>query len=114
MASPQLDARAPRKKLGGSVLALILLPNSRQIVAKVHQLSVSGGMLNLDKPLDEGVKVNLIFHIGASTVRAQTEMLFPMWATQGCLQPFRFVELADAEREKLDAELQKLGNVASS
>jgi len=34
-------------------------------------------------------------------------VLFPMWATQGCLQPFEFTDLADDDRLKLEADLQK-------
>ena len=33
-------------------------------------------------------------------------MLFPMWATQGWMQPFRFVDLTDASRETLDVEIK--------
>ena len=33
-------------------------------------------------------------------------MLFPMWATQGWMQPFRFVDLPDASRQLLDAGLK--------
>jgi hypothetical protein len=40
-------------------------------------------------------------------------MLFPMWATQGWMQPFRFVDLSDANRETLDTNLKSfLGEAA--
>jgi hypothetical protein len=29
-----------------------------------------------------------------------------MWATQGWMQPFRFMDLSDVEREALDAKLK--------
>jgi len=35
-------------------------------------------------------------------------MLFPMWATQGCLQPFEFADLGEDDRLKLKADLEKL------
>ena len=35
-------------------------------------------------------------------------MMFPMWATQGCLQPFRFLELPEASRASLNQELEDL------
>jgi hypothetical protein len=35
-------------------------------------------------------------------------MLFPMWATQGCLQPFRFLDLSEASRAGLTRELENL------
>ncbi|HLW87562.1 MAG TPA: hypothetical protein VKR57_03665 [Terriglobales bacterium] len=100
--------RAPRVKLGGSVLFLARLENGRQLRGKLHQLSTTGGLLQLEKPLDEGIKVEVIFHVGNSTVRSKARVLFPMWATQGYLQPFEFDELSDSERSSLQANLQKL------
>jgi hypothetical protein len=98
--------RAPRVKLAGVVLALIQLENGRQVRARVHQLSVTGGLLHLDDPLDEGIKVEVMFHVGGSTVRNKATMLFPMWATQGCLQPFEFRDLAEENRRVLESDLQ--------
>jgi hypothetical protein len=100
------QARPFRVKLRGSVLAFIRLPNRRHIRAKIHQLSTSGGLMHLEKPLDEKLQVQVIFHIGEATVREKAEMLFPMWATQGWLQPFRFIDLPQATREALEANLQ--------
>jgi hypothetical protein len=34
--------------------------------------------------------------------------MFPMWATQGWLQPFRFVDLTEANRDILDVNLRAL------
>jgi hypothetical protein len=40
-------------------------------------------------------------------------MLFPMWATQGWMQPFRFVDMSDANRNILDTSLKSfLGEAA--
>jgi hypothetical protein len=98
--------RPLRVKLRGAVLALIRLPNRRQVRAKIHQLSISGGLMHLEKPLDEKLQVELIFHIGEATVREKAEMLFPMWATQGWLQPFRFLDLPETSKDTLEASLQ--------
>jgi hypothetical protein len=81
------------------------LPNRREVRGKVHQLSITGGLLNVDTPLDEKLKVELIFQLGEVTVREKAEMLFPMWATQGWLQPFRFIDLAEESRKVLEASL---------
>jgi hypothetical protein len=94
-----------RVKLRGSVLSLIRLPNRRQIRGKVHQLSTSGGLMHLEKPLDEKLRVEVIFHLGETTVREKAEMMFPMWATQGWLQPFRFIDLPEATKNALEANL---------
>lgn len=95
-----------RVKLRGSVLVLVRLPNKRSVRGAFHQLSTSGGVIHLEKPLDEKLEVELIFHIQEKTIRNHAQMLFPMWATQGWMQPFRFVDLADKSREILDASLK--------
>lgn len=99
--------RAPRVKLAGTVLALVQLQSGRQIQARLHQLSSTGGLLQLEKPLDEAIKVEVAFHVGNCTVRSKAVILFPMWATQGCLQPFEFTDLQHSDREKLQQDLQK-------
>jgi hypothetical protein len=101
------NRRAPRVKLAGTVLALLRLESGRQIRARLHQLSATGGLLQLDKALDEGIKVEVMFHVGACTVRSNAVVLFPMWATQGCMQPFEFADLGEQERSKLESGLQR-------
>jgi hypothetical protein len=104
--SKQLPQDRPfRVKLRGSVLTLIRLPNQRQIRGKLHQLSISGGLVHLEKPLDEKLNVEFIFHLGNTTIRERAEIMFPMWATQGWLQPFRFVELPEASKNTLETSL---------
>ena len=100
--------RAPRVKLAGTVLALLRLDSGREVRARLHQLSFTGGLLHLERPLDEGIKVEVMFHVGDSTIRSKAGMLFPMWATQGCLQPFEFANLAEEDRQRLESDLQKL------
>jgi len=107
-AQPNATARAPRVKLAGTVLILVLLENGRQLRARLHQLSINGGLLHLDKPLDEGIKVEVAFHVGKSTVRGNARLLFPMWATQGYLQPFAFDSLREEDIQNLRVDLQKL------
>lgn len=107
-ASAQRENRGARVKLGGTVLAIVQLQNRRQIRSKLHQLSVNGGLLHLEQPLAEGIRVELLFHVGKTTVRTNVEMLFPMWATRGCLQPFRFKDMDEALRTQLESELKSL------
>src|SRR5450755_3237589 len=102
-----------RVKLRGSVLTLVRLPNRRSVRAAFHQLSTTGGVIHFEKPLDEKLEVQLIFHIGETTIRGKAQMLFPMWATQGWMQPFRFVDLSDQSRQSLDDNLKSfLGETA--
>ena len=110
----QTGKRAPRVKLGGTVLAIIRLENGKQVRSRLHQLSTSGGVLQLENPLDEKIKVEVIFHVGSSTVRSQAVTLFPMWATKGCLQPFGFCDLPEKDRVSLQADLQQFLNQTSA
>jgi hypothetical protein len=106
--SARAAKRAPRVKLAGTVLSLVRLENGRQTRGKLHQLSITGGLLQLETPLDEGIKVEVIFHVGNSTVRSKARMLFPMWSTKGYLQPFEFDDLGEEDRSNLQADLQRL------
>lgn len=105
---PHQEDRPARVKLHGTILALIQFENGRRVRARLHQLSISGGTVNLETPVDEGITVELMFHVGTTTVRTKAEMMFPLWATKGCLQPFRFSELADEQRARLESDLQAL------
>src|SRR5690242_15332606 len=102
----ELAPRPCRVKLRGSVLALLRLPNKRDVRGAIHQLSTTGGVIHLEQPLDEKLKVDLVFHIKETTIHTKAQMLFPMWATQGWMQPFRFVDLTDEGRDTLDAALK--------
>src|SRR5689334_6925241 len=106
--------RAFRVKLRGSVLVLVRLPNKRSLRAAFHQLSTSGGVIHFEKPLDEKLEVELIFHIRETTIRSKAQMLFPMWATQGWMQPFRFVDLPQESRDLLDVTLKTFLGASSS
>jgi len=97
-----------RAKLHGSVPATIRLPNHREVSARLHQLSVSGGLINLEKTLDEKLEVELIFQLGELVIHEKVQMMFPMWATQGWLQPFRFVDMPEVTRCGLEKSLLQL------
>jgi len=104
----QKGQRGSRVRLGGSILALVLLENGRQIRGRMNQASVNGGLLSLEHPLDEGIRVTVLFHLGCTSIRCHAKMLFPMWATQGYLQPFRFLDLPEVNRASLNRELENL------
>jgi len=105
---PRRKVRAPRVNLVGTVSAAIQLENGRQLWAKTLRISITGGLLELANCLDEGVKVNLTVHLGPRTVRGRAAMLFPTWATQGYLQPFRFTDLRDEDCVALQSEIREL------
>jgi hypothetical protein len=105
---PGQTPRPFRVKLRGSILALLRMPNRRLVRGKLHQISTTGGLLNVEKPLDEKLRLELIFHLRETTIRETVEMMFPMWATQGWLQPFRFIDMPEANRKVLDLNLREL------
>lgn len=109
VAIPQTASpRSPRVKLAGAVLVLVRMDNGQQITAKLHQLSLTGGMLWVERPLCEAIRLELLFHFGSTTIRNRARTFFPVWATTGYLQPFEFTGLSPADREKLKGDLQKL------
>ncbi|MGB8013936.1 MAG: hypothetical protein WCF68_20145 [Terriglobales bacterium] len=100
--------RGTRVKLAGSILALVLLENGRQVRGRMNQLSINGGLVSFEHPLNEGIRVTILFHVGCTSIRCSAQMLFPMWATQGCLQPFRFAQLPEDARASLSRELETM------
>src|ERR1700692_1377542 len=102
------ENRGSRVKLGGSILVLVLLENGRQIRGRMSQLSVNGGLVSLEHPLDEGIRGTILFHLGENSIRSRRQVRFPMGAPQGCLQPFRFLESPDDSRASLGQELENL------
>jgi hypothetical protein len=100
--------RAPRVNLRGTISILIQLENLRRIPGKLHQLSITGGLLELAMYLDERAKVGLTISVGPNTLHPKAEMLFPMRGAHGYLQPFRFTSLWAEERQILETEITNL------
>ena len=106
--------RAPRVSLQGRVSATIRLENGRSLAAKMHQLSATGGLLELATYIEERTWVALTFQLGSRPVRSTAEMMFPMRGASGCLQPFRFVRLPFDQRLILEEEIAELLKVAGT
>jgi hypothetical protein len=70
--------------------------------AKLQSISINGGLLQLPKELSPGDFVEIAFHTRAGAICGMAEMLRPTRKFQAaCLQPFRFVALADDDHRKL-------------
>ena len=102
--------RQHRVKLLGSVLAIVQINDDRLVRARMHQLSLSGGVLQIPDALEESANVRLIFQLGSTTMRTEAQMMGPMWSTRAYLQPFRFTGLGVEDRERLGRDLEKLKN----
>lgn len=100
--------RAPRVNLRGTVSVMVQLENRRQFTGKLHQLSVTGGLLELTNYFDERSRVALGFQIGTGLLRGTAELLFPMRGGMGFMQPFRFTAFAAGTRQTLDREIAAL------
>jgi hypothetical protein len=100
--------RAPRIALRGSLSVSIQLENRKQFTAKLHRLSVTGGLLEIWSYIDERSKVTMTIQFGSAHLQARAEMFFPMRGGLGFLQPFRFVEFAPGARQRLEIEIATL------
>lgn len=100
--------RAPRATVRGAISAVIRLENGRQLFAKLQQLSITGGLLDLGAYVEERTWVNLTIYLSSGLVPAKAEMMFPMRGGLGYLQPFRFIRLGEEELHALDREVTEL------
>ncbi|HMJ23713.1 MAG TPA: hypothetical protein VK513_17490 [Terriglobales bacterium] len=94
--------RSPRIQLSGSVLALIVLEDGQHTKAKLQTISITGGLLRIARSLSQGDFVEVAFQIQGGSIRGMAEMLSPVRAaSEGSLQPFRFVALGDDDHRAL-------------
>jgi PilZ domain len=106
--SQALIDRAARVKLGGAVRVSLLLEGQHIVRARLHELSVSGGLFHLRHAIPEGTLLEMSFHLQSGIIRGSGEMRKSMWATRGCLQAFRFTHLDENDRETLETAVQAL------
>jgi hypothetical protein len=108
---PHPTKRAARVQLGGSVLAAIRFDDGQRSRAKLYSISVTGGLLKLAKPLSHGDFVEIGFQTKVGAVIGMAEMLSPTRrATDGSLQPFRFIALGDDDHRNLRMALQSVAD----
>ena len=108
---PHPTKRAARVQLGGSVLAAVRFDDGQRSRAKLFSISVTGGLLKLAKPLSQGDFVEIGFQTKVGAVIGMAEMLSPTRkATDGILQPFRFIALGDDDHRNLRMALQSVAD----
>jgi hypothetical protein len=102
---------APRVTLQESVLVAIRVEGAPPLRAKLHEISVTGGLLILAKPLDQGEFVEVAFQTSEGSVHGMAELLqVKVESKTGCVQPFRFIALDDGAHNKLCMALQSLAD----
>ncbi len=102
---PQSEARSrpPRLNLLRSTTAVLRFPSGVQAHGKLQVISVTGGLLGLCSPLDQGSRVKLMFRAETGLVFGTAEMLNPISRT---LQPFRFVAIGEDDRCRINGAIQ--------
>jgi hypothetical protein len=78
-----------------------MLEDGQRARAKLQTLSVTGGLLRLAKSLGQGDFVEIAFQTQSGQVHGMAEMLNPIRAVEGVLQPFRFIALGDDDHRAL-------------
>ena len=108
-AGAKLDARkSARAKLAGAIPVTVRWRGDKKLEARLHEISVTGGVLFLEHELDEGSQVMLLFETPSGLVKETAEMLPSQWATKGCLQPFRFTDPGERSQRRLQRTLRHL------
>src|SRR6266478_8821909 len=106
---PNPTRPAPRLKLDGSVPVAIRVEGTTSVRGKLRELSATGGLLVLAKPLNKGEFVELAFPTNNGSVQGMAEILEPrVEGSSGCLQPFRFIALEDGSSNSLQMALESL------
>ena len=97
------DGRAPRFNLSGLTPAVLRFEDGHRTKAQLEVISLTGGMLNLPKPVEGESQVKLMFLTPTGPVLGTAEMLKPVSWSQ---QPFRFVSLEHDDQSRLQASIQ--------
>jgi hypothetical protein len=95
--------RAPRVHLADVTPAVLRFQDGQRTAGQLQVLSLTGGLLCLSTPLDQGSRVKLMFLTHAGPILGGAEMLSPVSNT---LQPFRFVSLPLEDHRRLGTAIQ--------
>jgi hypothetical protein len=99
---PHPTNRATRIALGPDGNALLKTEAGERTKAKLQTVSLTGGLLQLARALEEGDFVEVAFHTHSGPVHGMAEMLRPKTRTaNGIQQPFRFIALDDQDHKNL-------------
>jgi hypothetical protein len=96
-------SRSPRLQFAHTTPAVLRFQNGSRIRVKLQVISVTGGLLDLSSPLEQGSRVKLMFLTDTGTVLGTAEML-P--SVSGTLQPFRFVVIDENDERRLRDVIQ--------
>src|SRR6267142_5658260 len=97
------NSRSPRLQFAHPTSAVLRFQSGLRIRGKLQVISVTGGLLYLDSPLNQGTRVHLMFLTDAGTVLGTAEMLPSVSGTQ---QPFRFLTIDENNERRLQEIIQ--------
>jgi hypothetical protein len=83
--------------------AVLRFQNGIRVRGKLQVISVTGGLLCLPNPLEQGSRVKLMFLTDTGTVLGTAEMLASISGTQ---QPFRFITIDESHERRLRDVIQ--------
>lgn len=102
---PQNTARQrpERARFAETTPVVLRFSDGARVSGRLQVVSVTGGLLRLGRPLNQGAVGKLMFLTQAGSVLAVAEMLCPMcWE----LQPFRFVSLFGDDQSRLETAIR--------
>jgi hypothetical protein len=94
--------RPPRMKLAQTP-AVLRFASGDRVQGRLQVISVTGGLLWLNSPVDLGSRANVMFLMDSGAVSGAAEMLKPISGTQ---QAFKFVEIGKVERNRLQNAIE--------
>ncbi len=100
---PHASQRTARVPLADITPAVLRFDDGSCSLGRLQTISLTGGLLCLPRPLDQGSRVKLVFLTHTGPVLGAAEMLRPLsWS----LQPFQFVTLREGDQHRLRAAIQ--------
>lgn len=98
LVQPNSNWRSPRLQYAPTTPVVLRCESGRRIRAKLEVVSVTGGLLNVPSPFDQGSHMKLMFLTEAGAVLGTVEMLPSLSSTH---QPFRFVAMNEDDERRL-------------
>lgn len=77
------------------------MEDGQRAKGKLQTISITGGLLRIAKALKQGDFVEIAFQTQGGPVHGMAEMLSATRATEGVLQPFRFIAMGDDDHRAL-------------
>ncbi|HLJ86454.1 MAG TPA: hypothetical protein VKZ53_06500 [Candidatus Angelobacter sp.] len=102
---PHSRTRAPRVKVPSNESVHFKL-GGRQVAAKLHRLSLTGGLAEFPQPVGDIALAEVVLETTSGPVNALVELLPPSAKQQPSARPFRFVALDDEDYQRLVSTLQ--------